>query len=85
MSLSTPQTLVIRALEALEARDGRDAGWDEATILALARQSHRSGKKPDLATLKSLRFGRPPYIAQRQRDGRFEFTEAGRTRARGRA
>lgn len=84
MSVSTPARAVLLGARDLEAADlaagrGRDVGWDLATLLVAAKP-YATGRAPTAKTAGTLCVRCKLYC--RQRDGRYELTDAGRQRIR---
>lgn len=74
---------IVLGLVALERLDGRDAGWDLASVLVAAKHEHAGeGPAPDQDHVRGLLEANPRLIHRRTRDGRYELTEVGRARAR---
>jgi hypothetical protein len=78
VSLSSPQRAALLGLRDLEARDGRDRGWDEAELM-LAAKPYPGGTSITSRTLAGLQRRAAVYCGPAS-SGRFELTEAGRQR-----
>jgi hypothetical protein len=79
VSLSDRQRAVVLAMRDLEATDGKDTGWDTASVQVAAGR-YPGGTKVDDRTIRSLE--KRCVVVRRRLDNRIEFTEAGRARLR---